>query len=156
MKGFRTSIFLFLALLSTTAFSYTNTPELDMTPGKLCDRPDEYRYPAHIAYCKREVTYETKKNIFTEYGLDMTDPEFVREDFKIDHLIPLCVGGSNDSLNLWPQHKSAFSKTDFLEAELCKKMEKGTLSQTDAVSFVIEAKIYLDRADQILRYVNRL
>lgn len=156
MKGIRTSIFLVSIILSSAVYSFTIIPELTITPGKLCDRPIEYRYPAKIAYCKRDVTYNTKKEVFTEYGIDMADPEFIREDYKIDHLIPLCVGGSNDQKNLWPQHKSSYGKTDFLEAELCKQMAQGNLSQKEAIDLVIEAKTHLDRADQILSYVIRL
>jgi hypothetical protein len=156
MKGIRTSIFLLSTLLSTAVYSYTVSPELSITPGKLCDRPFEYRYPSQVAYCKRDVTYDTKKIVFTEYGIDMESADFVRADYKIDHLIPLCVGGSNDPVNLWPQHKSSYDKTDLLEAELCKQMAKGNLSQAEAVDLVIEAKTHLERADQILRYVMRL
>ena len=30
-------------------------PNESVTPGKVCDRPDTYRYPEHIAYCEREI-----------------------------------------------------------------------------------------------------
>jgi hypothetical protein len=46
----------------------------------------------------RNVTDATKKKVFAEYGVD---PK--ADQFEIDHLISLELGGSNDIKNLWPQ-----------------------------------------------------
>ena len=46
----------------------------------------------------RNVTDATKAKVFAEYGVD---PK--ADQFEIDHLISLELGGSNDIHNLWPQ-----------------------------------------------------
>lgn len=46
----------------------------------------------------RNVTDVTKAKVFAEYGVD---PK--ADQFEIDHLISLELGGSNDIHNLWPQ-----------------------------------------------------
>ena len=79
-----------------------------------------------------------------------------RQAFKIDHLIPLCVGGANDVANLWPQHMTVYVITDPLEAELCKKMSAGRLKQVEAVKLVLTAKRHLEQAPSIVRYVQSL
>lgn len=141
-----------------SAKTFPSGPELSITPGKLCVVPTAYRYPEKIAYCNRDVVYETKEAIIAEYDqkFGYTIASLPREDFKIDHLIPLCVGGDNDVTNLWPQHKSVYAYTDALEPLLCAKMAQGRLKQKDAVSLVLEAKTHLDRAAKIIDYVNKL
>ena len=79
-----------------------------------------------------------------------------RADFKIDHFIPLCVGGSNDISNLWPQHKAVYEITDPLEPIICEKMAQGKLKQKDAVQMIIDAKTNLGRTEKILLQINRL
>src|SRR5262245_45768293 len=104
-----------------------------MTPGSLCDRPDSKRYPEGIPYCSRSVKSELKREIMRDYdaklGYGITAMD--RSAFKIDHYIPLCMGGSNKQDNLWPQHQSVFTVTDPLEALECEKMAKGKLLQAD-------------------------
>jgi hypothetical protein len=154
----------FLILLLTiimslaSAADFPSGPELSITPGKLCDTPTKMRYPEQIPYCERDVTYETKEILMKEYDQKFNYHIMTldRVDFKIDHLIPLCAGGSNDITNLWPQHKSVYIITDPIEPAVCAKMAQGRLKQIEAVSLVLEAKTHLDRAAKILQYINRL
>lgn len=140
------SLFALLILFSDQAYSYgpnfPSGPDQTLTPGRLCDRPVRYRYPENIAYCARDVSYETKEILIKKYDeqLGFHIQSMNRSDFKIDHLIPLCAGGSNDSSNLWPQHKSIYETTDVLEPLLCEKMAQGKLQQADAVKLIIKAK----------------
>ena len=46
----------------------------------------------------RSVTDATKAKVFAAYGVD---PK--ADQFEVDHLISLELGGSNDIKNLWPQ-----------------------------------------------------
>ena len=46
----------------------------------------------------RNVTKSTKDKVFAEYQIDPKS-----DQFEIDHLISLELGGSNDIRNLWPQ-----------------------------------------------------
>ncbi|MNT67943.1 hypothetical protein D3C72_2061270 [compost metagenome] len=79
-----------------------------------------------------------------------------RMDFKIDHYIPLCMGGANDVENLWPQHKSIYAITDPLEPLLCEKMADGRLLQKDAINYIKAAKANLDQVPAIIRQVQGL
>jgi hypothetical protein len=79
-----------------------------------------------------------------------------RQDFKIDHYIPLCMGGSNDIKNLWPQHKSVYAITDPLEPVLCDKMAQGRLLQKKAVEIIMYAKAHLDEVPEIIAKANAL
>lgn len=154
----------FAVLLTVTLVSSVNAadfpkgPELTITVGKLCDTPTAYRYAEKIPYCERDVSYQTKEILMKEYDqkFNYRILNLPREDIKIDHLIPLCAGGSNDISNLWPQHKSIYAITDPIEPVVCAKMASGKLKQKDAVSLVIEAKTHLERASTILQYVNKL
>lgn len=151
---------LFLSLLSTSLFAgnFPMGPETSFTTGKLCERADSYRYSEQIAYCERDVSFELKDTVFRYYDetFGYRVRTMKREDFKIDHFIPLCAGGSNDIINLWPQHKSIYNVTDSLEQMVCDKMSKGHLKQSDAVALIYEAKTNLKRAPEILKYVDRL
>ena len=144
--------------LGANAADFPQGPELSITPGKLCDRPSANRYPEKIPYCERDVSYETKEILMKEYDqkFNYKISTLPRIDIKIDHMIPLCAGGSNDISNLWPQHKSVYAITDPIEPIVCAKMAQGRLKQKDAVSLIIEAKTHLDRASKILQYLNRL
>lgn len=131
-------------------------PEPSMTVGSLCDTPDTFRYPEHIAYCERDVDTQLKWDIIRAYDQEFGYhiEETGRQNFKIDHYIPLCAGGSNKPDNLWPQHKSVYVVTDDLEAEVCAKMSAGRLKQSEAVQFIIRAKNNLDEAPEILAQVR--
>lgn len=73
-----------------------------------------------------------------------------RGDFKIDHLIPLCAGGSNEQDNLWPQHKTVYVKTDRIEESLCRLMASGHMSQAKAIDLILDVKHHLEKADRVL------
>lgn len=152
---------LILSLLSINAYAggpFPQIPNTILTPGKLCDKPVKLRYPEQIAYCERDVSYETKEILIQRYDeqLGFHIQSMTRADFKIDHFIPLCAGGSNDSQNLWPQHKSIYAKTDPIEPLLCEKMALGKLSQAQAVLLVIKAKTDLSAIPVVMKTLQGL
>jgi hypothetical protein len=147
--------------LNVSAYSsegqYPQGPDAVLTPGELCNHPDSYRYPEKIAYCERNVSSELKKELFVKYDqMGFRTREMKRFDFKIDHYIPLCMGGSNDEKNLWPQYKAIYNLTDPLEPVLCQKMADGRLSQKKAVQYIMQGKANLKEISRILAEVNRL
>lgn len=158
----RAVLLLVTTLISTSAHSFgphfPAGPNPVLTPGRLCDNPVKYRYPEQIAYCERDVSFETKEILIQRYDeqLGFHIQSMNRADFKIDHFIPLCAGGSNDSQNLWPQHKSIYLITDPLEPLLCEKMAAGKLSQADAVRLVIRAKTNLSQVPLVIKTLNSL
>jgi hypothetical protein len=133
-------------------------PNAQVTPGELCTAPDSRRYPERIAYCSRDVSSNLKDAIIAQYDHDFGYQigRMQRSQFKIDHYIPLCAGGSNNAKNLWPQHVSVYTITDPLEPAICEKMSEGRLSQKDAVTLVVQAKNNLQLVPQILQHVLSL
>lgn len=152
---------LFLALLvSTSLFAaieykaeYPKGPDALMTPGSLCERPDAYRYPEKIPYCNRDVDSSLKADIFQNYRNDgyRLDPK-ERSSYKIDHLIPLCAGGSNNEDNLWPQHKSVYEITDPMEPAACDAMKAGKIKQAEVVKLILAAKRDLSLVKKTTEY----
>ena len=152
----------FLFVLPLLTFSagemFPSGPNQQLTPGKLCTKPENHRYPENIPYCGRHVDSSTKALIIKNYDekLGYQIQTMDRKDFKIDHFFPLCAGGGNDIENLWPQHKSVFAVTDALEALVCLKMSEGKLLQKDAIAIIIEAKNDLSKVDGITKRLNGL
>jgi hypothetical protein len=64
-------------------------PDRKLTPGKIA-RKDKDR---------RGVTEEMERHIFDRYHI----PWRRRMEFKVDHLIPVELGGADAVDNLWPQ-----------------------------------------------------
>ena len=123
------------------ADEYPTSPDPRLTPGALCEQPDQIRYPERIKYCERNVSVDDKWKIIRSYqALGFEIPSEKRSDYKIDHLIPLCAGGSNSPMNLWPQHKTVYEKTDRLEQLLCDKMSRGQITQSEAMNWILQAK----------------
>ena len=141
----------------TTNTPYPIGPDGSKTPGKTCEHADEYRYAERIAYCNRNVDGQTKVLIIQEYYRDLgfSVGKMPRTDFKIDHYIPLCMGGSNSEDNLWPQYKKVYEITDPLEGKLCQLMSNGTMRQAAAMALIREAKNDLARAPEIDKDLDR-
>ena len=137
---------------------YPTGPHDELTPGALCERPSEMRYAEGISYCSRDVDSSTKRAVMEEYDrtLGYRTTQMQRSQFKIDHFIPLCMGGSNREENLWPQHKTIYEQTDPLEGLACEKMAKGRLQQREAVALIREAKRNLNRVPAILNQLQSL
>src|SRR5690606_13651836 len=123
---------------------------------ELCKTPDELRYPEKIKYCERHVSGDTKSEVIQMYderfGYKVADMR--RGVFKIDHFIPLCMGGSNDEKNLWPQHKTVYAVTDPFEPRLCDLMKAGRMRQVEALEYIKKVKFNLDQADGIMNEIE--
>jgi len=89
---------LFQPVISFAIVAYPVSPDPKLTTGSLCTRPVEYRYPEHVKYCGRQVSPAEKDMIIRTYekagGFQIY--QIGRRKFKIDHYIPLCMGGSNE------------------------------------------------------------
>jgi hypothetical protein len=153
-------LFLILLLASTSLFAnvtykaeFPKGPLEDLTPGSLCTSPSEFRYPERIPYCKRNVDSSLKSEIFAEYRDEgfRLDPK-TRSQYKIDHLIPLCAGGSNKEDNLWPQHKSVYEITDPMEPAACDALKTGRIKQSEVVRLILAAKKDLSLVEETTEY----
>jgi hypothetical protein len=152
---------LFLTLISfqgAFADDFPKGPIEQITPGALCDQPTSHRYPEQIAYCDRDVDSMTKNAVIADYDrrFGFRIEQMQRSQFKIDHYIPLCMGGANSSANLWPQHVTVYQITDPLEPLLCQKMSEGRLKQKDAVDMIKQAKNNLSMVGEIMRRAQAL
>ncbi len=158
----RLTSFLFVLIHFSTLMAQNGRfpikPDPNLTPGQLCAVADEIRYPEKIKYCERDVATFTKQSIILTYDAKLNYSIRLqnRSDFKIDHYIPLCMGGSNERQNLWPQHKSVYFHTDPLEGLLCEKMKYGRIKQAAAIDLIRQAKNDLSKIPEILRYAKRL
>jgi hypothetical protein len=146
------------AVLPDPGKGYPIGPNPGLTPGSLCERPTTKRYFEGIPYCARDVDSDVKREVMAAYDRELGFKvlKMDRGAFKIDHFIPLCMGGSNQPSNLWPQHESVYVITDLLEAVSCDKMAQGKLLQADAVAGIREAKLNLSKAQEILQRVRSL
>ncbi len=139
IKSFIFIVSFFLALEKTHA--YPTRPNPTETKGEVCDEknPDftEYRYKEQIPYCKRNVDFKKRTEIYDLYNI----PTECRHRFTVDHFIPLSIGGSNDDTNLWPEHKLVKATRPFLEIELYNKMKDGLITQTNAIKIITSEKM---------------
>lgn len=137
---------------------FPTNPDQQVTPGTFCTHPNSYRYKEHIPYCNRNVSSQEKLQIIATYNdtlgyrIDLKQ----RSQYKIDHLIPLCAGGSNDKENLWPQHKSVYTITDPVEQLACERMVEGKLLQKQAVELIFKAKDDLSKAEEVIDYLRAM
>lgn len=153
-------LFSLATLASTAAFAadFPQGPAKELTPGALCEKPDQRRYPERIAYCRRDVDVSTKEEVVSEYDsrFGYRIAQIGRDHFKIDHYIPLCMGGGNDIDNLWPQHLSISAVTDKLEEQACNQMSRGKLLQARAVEMIRAGKADLSKVPALLAELARM
>lgn len=134
-------LILALALLLTahSAFAFPTKPDSKFTQPSYCSKTDrDYsgdRYAEKVAICVRNVTTATKTRVYSNYKIPVGD----RKDYTIDHLAPLSMGGSNKETNLWPQHKSI--STAALEAQTYRKLDKGQITQKQALDIILKKKM---------------
>ena len=104
--------------------------------GKLCtaDNPDfdGFRYPTHLAHCKRHITNALKDRVAKAYGVPKTDYHL----YEFDHYIPLNAGGANAFDNLWPETWDEAKEKDVLELDIYNKLKAGEINQEEAVAMV--------------------
>lgn len=129
---------LFLAPPAIAEFPYT--PEA-ATSGSVCTTRDshfeEFRYPEQIPYCVRRVSSSLKKQIYDAYGV----PSKCRKYYTIDHFYPLSLGGTNRTDNLWPEAKSIKNLRKNLETDLFQRLQRGTITQAQALTMIHESKM---------------
>lgn len=136
-------LLIFVAAVSLSAEAYAEfpyTPEA-ATTGSVCSPSDshfqEFRYPEQISYCRRRVSTSLKRRIYEAYGV----PKKCRKQYTIDHFYPLSLGGTNRADNLWPEPKAIKQLRQDLETDLFKKLQRGAITQTEALAIISEAKM---------------
>ena len=136
------SLFLFYSVQSYSSITNKGVsyPQVPRVGGSFCTTHDpdfeEFRYSERIAYCKRNVTYWRRMNIYDQYHI----PRNQTHNFTIDHRIVLSTGGSNKDDNLWPEHKILRNHRMGLEYDLYRSMLKGLLTQDEVSEITLESK----------------
>lgn len=161
LQPFVAVLFLSVALAAFTVKAgdrFPIGPNPQMTPGDICKNSPIRRYAERIVYCNRDVDSSLKAEIIRDYDRQFgyQIQQMSRGDFKIDHFIPLSIGGSNEKENLWPQHRSIYEQTDALEGLLSEKISQGRIKQEEAIRVVREAKTNLGRVVELMHYVGTL
>lgn len=116
---------------------YQTPRDQALTPGALCteDDPDfdGYRYAERVPHCRRDVSTGLKRSVAASYGI--SDRE--RQNYQIDHLIPLALGGSNARANLWPVVRDEAQRKAEVEQRLYDQLASGQISQADAIAEIL-------------------
>src|SRR5512135_240649 len=132
-------LFLGLAVFGLPSVVLAVQPDPKLTPGSVCtpDNPDfvGYRYPAHVAYCRRDVSDQEKMQVAQEYG---GIPRAEWGNYEFDHLIPLNAGGDSEISNLWPEPIAEAHEKDQVEDEVYKGLKSGQLTQEQAVQMIMD------------------
>ncbi len=158
VHSFFVGLVLSLSVLVHASDKYPTMPDASLTPGAICEDSDVHRYPENIVYCDRDVDTKLKNEIIRQYDeqLGFSIRTISRGEFKIDHFIPLSIGGSNSRDNLWPQHRTVYTQTDPLEHMLFERIKEGRIKQQDAIRVIREAKLNLGRVPELIDYVEAL
>jgi hypothetical protein len=97
----------------------------------------------------RNVPAEMKREVYEAYGVTAHGPG----DYEVDHLIPLELGGSNSSKNLWPEsHRTSpwnAQVKDRLEGKLhalvcAGRLDLKTAQQAIASNWIEAYKFYVN------------
>lgn len=107
------------ARITPGAIATTSAQEVCMTDGR-----------SGSAYSRlhRHTTYETRLTVLRAYGVSLRSAD----DFELDHLVPLCLGGADRPANLWPEAWGEARQKDRLEARMCRKVCEGAMRLVDA------------------------
>ena len=124
------ALVLLVAAFAAPAFAFEVRPNPNLTGGSV--RPDGQDINETCGHSKAHrgsMSHARRDEILTEYGLPPGD----HPDFEIDHLIPLCLGGSDDPSNLWPEPRRSIEPKwnaeakDRLERFICDMVCNGQL-----------------------------
>jgi hypothetical protein len=91
----------------------------DVATADICD--------PHYTQGVRQPSFNTKTKSFAEYGVSIHD----RDIYKVDHLVPIALGGDNTVENVWPQPydaRAGADQKDLLERQLRGLVCSGSLS----------------------------
>ena len=124
------AIILLAGALAAPAFAFDTRPNPNLTGGSVrVDGHDVQATCGHAKAHRGSMSHARRDEILTRYGLPPGD----HPDYEIDHLIPLCLGGSDDSSNLWPEPRRTIEPTwnaeakDRLERFMCDMVCSGQL-----------------------------
>ena len=139
MKLFLAVIAIVFAVSATAHGQESYLPNPKLTPGRIARSEKD----------RRGVTLAMEQKVFARYRLPWTR----RAEFKIDHLIPLELGGADTLDNLWPQsvrmRPYGADRKELLTEVLLRKIARGQISLAQA-----QEEIRRDWIDAFLDHVG--
>jgi hypothetical protein len=124
------AIFLLAGVLAAPALAFDVRPNPNLTGGSVrLDGHDAHSACGQSNAHRGPMTHARRDEILTRYGLPPGD----HPDYEIDHLIPLCLGGSDDTSNLWAEPRRSIDPKwnaeakDRLERLVCDMVCNGQL-----------------------------
>lgn len=105
-------------------------PDPACTPGSVVDQDDAQVCKAGYGG-EPAVSREQENAVYAAYNI--TDP--AEGAFKLDHLVPLALGGSSDLSNLWPSPanpRPGYAEKDQVETYLREQVCSGKIPLEDA------------------------
>ncbi|MCK5883696.1 MAG: hypothetical protein KAG61_08410 [Bacteriovoracaceae bacterium] len=136
-------LLLFLLISSTVFATSPQAPNAQLSPGDICTTEDpDYRAtygegPTSVVICTRKVEYSTKLQVIERYGLKKSN----RSNYKIDHIIPLSIGGSNHITNLFPIDKNFMNIYERPEWPVYQAFRNDLISSAEARQMVYQWKM---------------
>jgi hypothetical protein len=114
---------LLLPLVIGTSYADIDLPNKETTPGHVLSIDlDTICIPGY-SKTVRNVSGKLKNRVYNLYNVPQE--ERGRYSSKVDHLIPLSIGGSNDLTNLWPHYYETKSNHGVLKKnQLENKLHK--------------------------------
>ena len=112
-------------------------PNRKLTPGRVAKGPQD----------RQRVSEEVERQVFRLYQI----PWRRRPEFKVDHLIPVELGGADTTDNLWPQSLSVkpynASRKEYLVRQLLTLVSAGKMTLAQAQDEIREDWIscFVDR-----------
>lgn len=107
-------------------------PDKDCTPGAIFPNVTKEQICTRgYSQSVRDVSVNTKRKVYDEYGISSHKPG----EYEVDHLISLELGGSNDIANLWPEPaepRPGFHEKDLVENYLHFQLCSGKISLQEA------------------------
>ena len=107
-------------------------PDLDCTPGAIIHAVSKEQVcTGGYASSVRSVSNSVKNQVYAEYGI----LSHTADQYEVDHLVSLELGGSNDIANLWPEVSdptSGFHQKDKYENYLHTQVCGGVMSLSEA------------------------
>jgi hypothetical protein len=124
------AIFLLAGVHAAPTLAFDVRPNPNLTSGSVrIDGHDARSACGQSKAHRGSMTHPRRDEILTRYGLPPGD----HPDYEIDHLIPLCLGGSDDPSNLWAEPRRSIEPKwnaeakDRLERLMCDMVCNGHL-----------------------------
>lgn len=122
----RALVGLLALLVAFPALADDPRPDPTLTPGAWKSPPTPLPDLCRPGYTNtvRRVTEKAKQRVYRSYHIDPAGA--TKRGYRIDHLVPLGLDGTNEDRNLWPETGS--QKKDALEDRLRRLVCTGAIS----------------------------